>query len=107
MNKEEILAKSRKENKDKPDERELIVVGKSARIGMMVGAFLCVALVLVSEFVLNNPILGITGWLIYFAMLGSTNLVNYIYLKKKMRLAYAIVELLFAVVFAVVLFIKG
>ena len=38
MNKEDILAKSRLENQGKPDELELVAMGKASRTGMLIGA---------------------------------------------------------------------
>ena len=75
MNKDEILKKSQQENKGKLDERELAAFGKASRAGMFVGELLCIAMILVSEFVLNMPELALFGWMVYFAMQGSSNIV--------------------------------
>lgn len=106
MNKEEILKKSQQENQGRFDECETAAFGKASRVGMLVGALLCVVLILVSEFVLNMPELGIAGWTVYFAMQGSSNVVLYKQLKTRLRLIYGIVELVFAVAFAVALVLK-
>lgn len=107
MNKDEILKMSRQENKGKLDERELAALGKASRVGMLVGAFLCVALILVSEFVLNMPELALVGWMVYFAMQGSSNIVLFKYLKTHSKLIYGIIEIGFAVAFAVAIVFKA
>lgn len=99
MKKEEILQKSREENKGKLDERELAVFGRASRIGMLAGALLCVVLVLVGELVLEEPIISLTAWMVYFTMQGSSNLVLYKHLKNRAKLIYGIVEIIFAIAF--------
>ena len=107
MNKDEILKISQQENKGKLDERELAVFGKASRVGMLVGGLLCVALILVSEFVLNMPELALVGWMVYFAMQGSSNIVLFKYLKTPSKLIYGIIEIAFAVAFAVAIVFKA
>ena len=106
MKKEDILKKSQEENKGKPDEREMAAFGNASRVGMLVGALVCVALVLVSEFVLNKPELALAGWMVYFAMQGSSNLVLYKCLNARSKLVYGIFEIIFAVAFAVCVVLK-
>lgn len=106
MNKEDILKMSQRENKGKLDERELAAFGKASRVGMLVGAFLCVILILVSEFVLNKPELSLVGWMVYFAMQGSSNIVLFKYLKTRSKLVYGIIEIGFAVAFVIALVVK-
>lgn len=107
MNKDEILKISQQENKGKLDERELAAFGKASRVGMLVGGLLCVALILVSEFVLNMPELALVGWMVYFAMQGSSNIVLFKYLKTPSKLIYGIIEIAFAVTFAVAIVFKA
>lgn len=107
MNKDEILKISQQENKGKLDERELAVFGKASRVGMLVGGLLCVALILVSEFVLNMPELALVGWMVYFAMQGSSNIILFKYLKTPSKLIYGIIEIAFAVAFAVAIVFKA
>lgn len=106
MNKEDILKMSQRENKGKLDERELAAFGKASRVGMLVGAVLCVILILVSEFVLNKPELSMVGWMVYFAMQGSSNIVLFKYLKTRSKLVYGIVEISFAIAFIIALVFK-
>ena len=107
MKKEEILQKVRQENAGKPDEREMAALGNASRIGMLVGALLCVALVLASEFLFQIPEIGLAAWLVYFAMQGSSNLSLYRSLRTRTKLIWGIVELLFALAFLVTLVIKS
>ena len=106
MNKEDILKMSQRENKGKLDERELAAFCKASRVGMLVGALLCIVLILVSEFVLNKPELSLVGWMVYFAMQGSSNMVLFRYLKTRSKLVYGIIGIVFAVAFAVALVFK-
>ena len=106
MDREEVLQKSRQENAGKMDECEKTAFGLASRVGMLVGGLLCVVLVLIGEFVLHRPELSLVGWLVYFAMQGTSNLVLYSQLKTRFKLIYGIVELLFAVAFAVATVLK-
>ena len=101
MNREEILEISKRENEGKPDERELVAQGQASRIGMSVGALICVLLVLVSRFVFNMPELAFAGFMVYFAMQGISNIVLFQHLKNRSKLIYGIVEIVFAVLFAI------
>ena len=107
MNKDEILRMSRKENEGKHDERERIAFGTASRVGNLVGAFVCVALVLASEFLFHIPEIGLVGWLVYFATQGSSNIVMYKELRIRRKLIWGVTELVFATAFAVVLVVKS
>ena len=101
MNKEDILEKSRQENKGKPDELEVAAFGKASRVGMLVGGMICIVLVLVSRWLLDRADIALAGWMIYMAMQGSSNLVLYKYLKKQEKLISGIICTGFAVWFMV------
>ena len=107
MNRDEILKMSREENEGRHDEREMIAYGTASRVGMLVGAIICVVLVLASEFLLHVPEIGLVGWLVYFAMQGSGNVVLYKDLRIRRNLIWGIIEIVFAVAFAVVLVIRS
>ena len=107
MNKEEILKMSREENEGRHDEREMIAFGTASRVGMLVGALVCVLLVLASEFLFHIPEIGWVGWLVYFAMQGSSNIVLYKDSKIRKNLVWGIIELAFAIAFVVVLVVKS
>lgn len=107
MNRDEVLRKSRAENEGRHDEREMLAFGTASRVGMLVGAFICVALVLASEFLFHIPEIGIVGWLVYFGMQGSSNIVLYRNLQNRMNLCWGLIEIAVAIAFAVVLLIKS
>ena len=107
MNKDEILKMSREENKGRQDEREVMAHGTASKVGMSVGAIVCVLLVWASEFLFNIPEVGLAGWFVYFSMGGSSNIVLYVKLKSRQSLIWGIIEIVFAVLFAVALVIKS
>ena len=107
MNKDEVLKMSREENEGRHDEREIIAFGTASRVGMLVGALVCVLLVFASELLFHIPEIGPVGWLVYFAMQGSSNIVLYKDLKNRRNLIWGIIEIAFAVAFAVVLVIRS
>ena len=103
MKRDEILAKSRRENEGSCDEREMAAIGSAAKVGMLVGGILCAVLVFVSEVLFNNPGLSLAAWLVYFAMRGSHDITFCAKLKERKRLLPGVIELIAAVVFAVAL----
>ena len=107
MNKDEILKMSREENEGRHDELEMIVYGTASRVGMLVGAIICVALVFASELLFHIPEIGLVGWLVYFAMQGSGNIVLYKNLKNRWNLIWGIIEIAFSVAFTIALITKG
>lgn len=107
MNKEEVLKMSREENEGRHDEREMHAFGTASRVGMLVGAFVCVLLVFASELLFHIPEIGLVGWLVYSAMQGSSNIVLYKDLKSRRNLIWGIIEIAFAVAFAVELVVKN
>lgn len=93
MNKEEILKKSRLENKEM-DERELQILADASKIGMTVGGILSVVIVIFSRMA-NIPLLGLSAWAIYFSMYGSHRLYHFIKTKEKIRLVQTIIGITF------------
>ena len=59
MNRDEILEKSRKENRA-GDEREIQLFANSSKIGMAVGGILSAIIVAFSR-VINDPLLGLSA----------------------------------------------
>lgn len=59
------------------------------------------------EQIFHIPEIGLVGWLVYFAMQGSSNIVLYKDLKNRRNLIWGIIEIAFAVAFAVVLVIRS
>lgn len=106
MKKEEILKMSQQENRGKLDERESAVTDKASRIGMTVGAIICLALVFISKLIFHAPEIALSAWLVYMAMNGSSNIALYFNLKTRSKLVMGIIYIIFAIIFAVELVIK-
>ena len=106
MNKDEVLKMSREENEGRHDEREIVAFGTASRVGMLIGALVCVLLVFARELLFHIPEIGLVGWLVYFSIQGSSNIVLFRDLKKRRNLIWGIIEIAFAVAFAVVLVIR-
>ena len=83
MNKDEILAKSREENKN-GDEREKTSRIKSSAISAAVGALLCMIFMIVEELVFDRH--SIHLWIIYFGIQFTSNLLEYIEIKRRATL---------------------
>lgn len=93
MNKEEVLSRSRKENKD-GDEREMQIMANASKVGMAVGGILSVILAIVSSFSDEANLIGITAWAIYFSMIGSNDIYQYIKTKKRKNLIGGIITII-------------
>ena len=91
MDKEEILAASRAE---KREERILQINQQAGAVAMCVGAFVCI---LINIFDLIMDRTNHAPWIVYWCMLGTQNLVQYIKLKKKGNLIVAILGFLLTV----------
>lgn len=87
MNKNEILEKSRKENKNK-DIAELEMVQKASSIAYYVGLAICCALCFAQMTVLHTVNWGC--WVVNFGILGTVFLVKYIKLRKKHELIFTV-----------------
>ena len=106
MNREEILAMSRKENEGKSDERELQIFSDASRVGMAVGAFVAFLTIIFSR-IIDVPILGLSAWSVYFLMYGSRHLVYFIKTKEKDRLVPALIGLVFGTACVVGMIVLG
>lgn len=80
MNKDDILKKSREENK-KGDEREEKIKLRSYATSAAIGALICMVFVILEEFAFNRSTTHI--WIIYSGMMYSKHLLDAIKLKKK------------------------
>lgn len=98
MNKNEILAKSREENKNQ-DEREKLAIAKASQKATFVGAIVC-CIFIVLDIIFDRGIFY-PVYSIYLSMTGATLLFKYFYLKKKHELIFGIIELCIAVAFIV------
>lgn len=105
MNRDEILEKSRKENRA-GDEREIQLFANSSKIGMAVGGILSAIIVAFSR-VINDPLLGLSAWAVYFSMFGSRRLYQFVKTKEKTRLLQAIIGVAFALACFVGMIILG
>ncbi|MCR5653538.1 MAG: DUF6442 family protein [Ruminococcus sp.] len=98
MNKEEILAKSREENKNQ-DEREKLAIAKASQNALAVGGILC-ALMLIFNAIFCKTF-NYAVWGIYLAITGSSLLFKFVYLKKKHELIFGLIEIGLAIMFIV------
>ncbi len=101
MNKDEILEKSRKENKN-GDERDVRNKEKSYSISASVATLLCMIMVMIEEGVFNRSATAI--WIIYAGVEFTTSLVGAILSKKKWLIGLSIFMGIL-LVFMVVLYI--
>lgn len=98
MNKEEILAKSRNENKGM-DEREQQVLANGGRIAFHIGAVVCTLIVLLDAVLwiiddsLHDFKLVLCSWSIYMLMTGVLFLYKYVKLRRVHELVNAVVQL--------------
>lgn len=105
MDKDKILQMSRKENEGQPDEWELSVEEKAAQIGKAVGIAVCLLLVFVAEWMLNNGDLARGAWLVFFAMEGSSDLYKYLNTKKTSQLVWAVLKLFCAAAYVLIIYL--
>lgn len=93
MNKEEILAKSRKENKGM-DMMEIQSLEKAGKYASQVGMLLC-CFVAVMEVAITNRI-SMGSWLIYFGILSTMFFTKYRLMKQRHEL---MISLLYTILF--------
>lgn len=98
MDKNEILAKSREENKNQ-DEREKFAIAKASQKATFIGALVCCFFIILDIFLDNGIFYPVYS--IYLAITGSTLLFKYCYLKKIHELIFGIIEILIAIGFIV------
>jgi hypothetical protein len=87
MNKNDILAKSRNENKN-GDERESDIRLRSYAISASIGAIICMLLIIIESFFDRSTSMI---WIIYSGMMVSKDVINAIKLKKKMDIGLSII----------------
>lgn len=88
LDREEILAKSRKDYK-KNDEYLLDALTKAGKISSQVGLFVTAIIVAGDQFFFNIYNFGAQA--IYFAIMGTMNIVRYKYIKEKNNLVLGII----------------
>ena len=96
MDKEEILAKSRQENKNR-DFKEMEVLTWAAGIAARVGLLIC-CLLSVLEVLFRDQV-STAGYTIFFSILGTTMLLKYVKLRRKHELVIAVLYLALFVFF--------
>ncbi len=96
MTKEEILAKSRGENKGR-DLAELEVIDRAGRTACIVGLVLCCTVSVMEAILAGRFHYGI--WAVYFGMSGTVFLVKYKRLKKRHELALTVLYFILALFF--------
>ena len=88
MNREEILAKSRKDY-EKNDEYLLDALTKAGKTSSQVGLIVTAIIVAGDQFVFNTYNYGAQA--IYFAIMGTMDIVRYKYIKEKKDLVWGII----------------
>ena len=103
MNKEEILERSRKENKNL-DEMEKNALAKGGQRAYAVGGLVCAAIILLEAIFAKQ--VSLIPWAVYLSMTGTALLVKYFQLRKKHELVFGLVQLAMAAVFFVMYVIQ-
>lgn len=80
MEKDDILAISRKENKNR-DLAEMSVTSQAGNIASRVGAGVCCLVSVISVWAAGTMLLS--PWIIYFSILGTHYLVKFVKMKRK------------------------
>lgn len=91
MDREEILEKSRKENKNK-DIAELEVINQASTLAVRIGILVC-CLISVAEVIATDQV-NYACWMIYFSMLAAIFSVKCIKLRRKHEILLTIFFLL-------------
>jgi len=103
MNREEILEKSRQENKNQ-DEMERDALAKAGQRACAVGGIVC-ALIIIFEALFVGQV-NMSTWAVYLSMTGTMLLVKYTKLKKKHELVFGLMQLALALAFLVMYVIQ-
>lgn len=99
MTREEILAKSRKDNKIM-DEREQSVVLRGSSIAKGVGLALCLLVVFLGDVLGADPAAGLGAFAIYWGMYGTDRAYRWWKLRERSDLMLAVGSFAFLVAFA-------
>ena len=103
MNKEEILERSRKENKNL-DEMEKNALARGGQRACAVGGLVCMAIILLETIFAKQ--VSLIPWAVYLSMTGTALLVKYSQLRKKHELIFGLLQLAMAAVFFVMYVIR-
>ena len=96
MNREEILEKSRQDNRNR-DEMEKDALIRAGQQACAVGGLVCGAVILLEAIFAKQ--VSLSTWAVYLSMTGTMLLVKYFRLKKKHELVFGLAELALAAVF--------
>lgn len=103
MNKEEILAKSRKENKNQ-DIYEYDVLKSAGSIATRIGLILC-CLIAVLEVIFTGKV-SFGSWFIFFGMLSTLFLVKFIKLHRRHELLVTVFYFALCIMFFILFIIQ-
>ena len=103
MNRDEILEKSRQENRNR-DEMERDAMARAGQKACAVGGMLCAVIIILEAFFAEQ--INMSTWAVYLSMTGTMLMVKYIHLKKRHELAFGLIELTLAAVFFVMYVIR-
>ena len=96
MNKEEILALSREENKGR-DEMERDAYTKAGQLAVGMGGLVCMVIIMLEGMVKKTVNMG--TWAVWMTMSSTMLLCKYARLKKKHELVFGLIEAVLAVFF--------
>jgi hypothetical protein len=99
MNREEILEKSRAENKNR-DEREQATWARAGQISMAIGGLVCAMLILLDAIFANRTNCAL--WAVYLTITGTNQLIRGWKLKKTFCRIFGLIQIAAAVVFLVI-----
>ena len=103
MNRDEILERSRRENKNR-DEMEKDAMAQAGQKACAVGGMLCAVIIILEAFFAKQ--VNMSTWAVYLSMTGTMLMVKYIHLKKKHELAFGLMQLALAAVFFIMYVIR-
>ena len=103
MDREEILEKSRLENRRR-DEMERDALAKAGQRACAVGGIVC-AVVIVLEAIFADAF-NMSVWAVYLSMTGTMLLMKYIRLRKRHELIFGAAQLILAAAFLVMYIIR-
>lgn len=103
MNKEEVLTKSREENRN-IDIAEQDVIQQSSSIATKVGLLLCCVINIVQVIISSE--VNSSCWVVYFGMMGTLFLVKFLKLRRKHELALTILYYAVGIFFFAVYILK-
>ncbi|MBQ8980579.1 MAG: DUF2964 family protein [Eubacterium sp.] len=103
MDRDEILEKSRKENENM-DELEKFALMKAGKCAVAAGGILCAAVFAIETFFFDT--LRFDLWAVFLTLAGVNLTVKYYYRKKTHELIFGVVELVLAVVFLIINFVR-